>query len=409
MIEFFIAKRYSISKNKVNFITFISLLSTLGITIGVAALIIVLSIFNGFGSIVTSMMVNFDPHIKVNITNNNYNDKDLLAFKSYIKQNEKIKTATPFIEGKIVLMRKNNYQIVNLKGIKQQKNNISNIDKSLIAGKFDLNENSKVPPIIIGYPIALRLASKIGDTVSASSFANIERLVSDMSFPRINRFVVKGIFKTNNKDYDYGIIFSNLEQTQNVLEQREKINGYEITLNNIDDSEEIKNNLSALLNEKVFKIHSWFDLHKDLYTVMLIERWAAYLVLTLIIAIAAFNILSSLTMSVIEKRKDIGVLRAIGIEKKSIIKIFLFEGLLIGVIGTIAGIILGLGICYLQINYNLYSLDAGKYIIDSLPLEIRITDIISIAGMSLFLSFIASLYPAKKTIKTSIADAIKWE
>jgi lipoprotein-releasing system permease protein len=142
---------------------------------------------------------------------------------------------------------------------------------------------------------------------------------------------------------------------------------------------------------------------------MQIERWTAYIILSLIIAVATFNILGSLSMSVIEKKRDIGVLRSIGAREKSILKIFMFEGLLIGIIGTIAGIILGYLVCYLQLEYNIYPLDPTQYKIDSLPVELRLSDFFYISGVSMLLAFLASLYPAKRSVKVNIVEAINWE
>ncbi|OGU43116.1 MAG: hypothetical protein A2000_06495 [Ignavibacteria bacterium GWB2_36_8] len=142
---------------------------------------------------------------------------------------------------------------------------------------------------------------------------------------------------------------------------------------------------------------------------MQIERWSAYIILSLIIAVATFNILGSLSMSVIEKKRDIGVLRSVGAGEKSIVKIFMFEGLLIGVIGTLAGIFIGYLVCYLQINYNIYPLDPTQYKIDSLPLQLRLSDFFYISGASMLLSFLASLYPAKKAASVNIVESIKWE
>ncbi len=142
---------------------------------------------------------------------------------------------------------------------------------------------------------------------------------------------------------------------------------------------------------------------------MLIERWSTYIILCLIIAVATFNILGSLTMSVIEKQKDIGILKSMGATNKSIIKIFMMEGILIGLFGTFAGLVLGLSVCYLQIEFNFYPLDPSKYIIDSLPIKVIISDIFVISGASLFLSLVSSFYPAKRAAKVPVLESIKWE
>jgi lipoprotein-releasing system permease protein len=142
---------------------------------------------------------------------------------------------------------------------------------------------------------------------------------------------------------------------------------------------------------------------------MQVERWSAYIILSLIIAVASFNIMGSLSMSVIEKKRDIGILRAMGTSEKSILKIFMFEGLLIGIVGTFAGALLGYFICFLQLKYNIYPLDPTQYKINSLPLEIRISDFFFISGVSMLLSFLASLYPAKRAARVNAIEAIKWE
>jgi lipoprotein-releasing system permease protein len=163
------------------------------------------------------------------------------------------------------------------------------------------------------------------------------------------------------------------------------------------------------LDNKLFEISTWYDFHKELYSVMQIERWVAYILLSLIIAVATFNILGSLSMSVIEKKRDIGILRSMGAKENSILKIFMFEGLMIGLIGTGLGVLLGYLICFLQIQYNIYPLDPTQYKIDSLPLELRVADFFVITGVSIFLSLVASLIPAKRAAKVDALQAIKWE
>ena len=142
---------------------------------------------------------------------------------------------------------------------------------------------------------------------------------------------------------------------------------------------------------------------------MQIERWTAYIILSLIIAVATFNILGSLSMSVIEKKRDIGILRSMGATENSVLKIFMFEGLLIGIIGTLLGAIIGYAVCYIQIHFNIYPLDPSQYKIDSLPIEVRLPDFFFISGASMLLSFLASLIPAKRAAKVNPISAIKWE
>lgn len=408
MIEFFIAKRYLKSKHKVNYISIISFISTLGISIGVAALIVVLSVFNGFGSLVKSILINFDPHIRVSVISEKaYSQIDSL--QKELKNINEISSFSPFVEGKVILLNKKSYEVFNMKGISESENNENGIGSAVVSGEYNLDSDNGTDKIILSFPIALKLSARVGDNIYATSFNNIEKSLFTLSIPRSKLFEVNAMFETNNKDYDNSYVFTSIKSAQNLLGLGNKISGFEIILNNIDDSEKVKNQLEEKFSSKMFSIKTWYDLHSDLYSVMLIERWAAYIILCLIIAVATFNILGSLSMSVIEKKKDIGLLRTMGVTEKSILRIFMFEGLLIGIIGTFSGVIIGLLICYFQIEYNFYPLDPMKYIINYMPVEIRFSDILAISFMSMFLSTIAALYPAKKAAKTSITDSIKWE
>lgn len=404
MFEFFIAKKYLKSKHSINFITIISALSMIGITIGVAALIIILSVFNGFSSLVKSILVNVDPHVRIIQTTNNFLGDDSLA--SLLSGVDQIQSFSPYAEGKVILLKDKSSKIVVLKGIDE--NADWEMDQKIIFGDYNLSDPETTSKVILGLPVALELSSRVNDSLLTISFNNLERIVTSFSFPRSKVLSVAGIFETNNKEYDNSYIFTSLKSAQNILGFKNKITGYELRLNDINKAGSVKNNLQKELGDN-YKIYTWFDLHKDLYSVMLIERWSAYIILSLIIAIATFNILGSLTMTVIEKKKDIGVLRSIGVSDKSILRIFMFEGILVGAIGTFAGLILGLAVVYLQTEFNFYPLDPTKYIIDAMPVDLRLSDIAVVSGMSMLLTFLASLYPARRAAKISILESIKWE
>ncbi len=409
MFELFVAKRYIKSKHKLNFITIISIVSTLGITLGVGALIVVLSVFNGFGSLVTSILINVDPHVRINLISDAANEQ-VAKVTDILGTLEEIESYYPFTEGKAILLHDKTYEILNLKGVSEQFSDSDwGIKSNIRSGKLDLSGSGGTDKIIIGLPIAMRLSCRVGDTISITSASAIEKTAIFLSLPETQKYVVSGIFETSNKDFDFVYAFTSLESAKRTHSRGDRITGFEIRLHDIDDSEHVKEILSSRLDPELFSISTWFDLHKDLYSVMLIERWTAYIILCLIIAVATFNIFGSLTMTVIEKKKDIGILKTMGTKESSIKKIFMLEGLIIGIIGTVTGLLIGLFICYLQIEFNIYALDPSKYIIDSLPVELRLSDFAAVSIMSLFLSFFAALYPAKRAVKLSIIDAIKWE
>jgi len=408
MVEFFIAKRYLRAKHKINLISVISMLSTAGITIGVAALIVVLSVFNGFGGIVKSILMNTDPHIKISvISDDGFNKLDSL--KNSLSSIGGIKDYTLFAEGKVLLLKNRSYEIVNLKGVDPEKRIYDDkFGNKIYAGNFDIDDREE-GKILLGISAALKISSRIGDTIKVVSASNIEKTVLSMALPSTGSLILTGVFQSNNKDFDDGVALTGLSSAQRILGMKNRVSGIEVYLADVKKANEIREILKSRFGTADFSIDTWYDLHKDLYNVMVIERWSAYIILCLIIAVATFNILSSLSMTVVEKKKDIGVLRAMGASTKSILRIFMFEGLLVGAIGTLTGLSLGLLVCFLQIKFNFYPLDPLKYVVDAMPVEIAFSDVIAIGAASFILTFLAALYPARKAAKLNAIETIKWE
>lgn len=410
IFERFIAQRYLISKHKLNFITIISFLSTIGITIGVAALIVVLSVFNGFGSLVKSFLLNFDPHVRVEIISADHSENDLLKLKKILDEETDIINYAPFVSGKVLALRRDKTEIINLKGVSPEyANELYGIKNSVVLGSDELFDNENLPSIVIGIKLADQLQSLIGDTITIISPTGIEKAVTQFTLPNSQSFIVGGIFSSQNNEYDAGLAFISIEQGQYLLGYRNSFQGYEIKLRDINHSFKLKENLQSILDQNIFSVSTWYDFHKDLYSVMQIERWVAYILLSLIVAVATFNILGSLSMTVIEKKRDIGILRAMGVREISIKKIFMYEGLMIGIFGTLLGILIGYFILFLQLNYNIYPLDPTQYKIDSLPVELRLSDFFFVSGASMLLSFLASYFPASRASRVNNIEAIKWE
>ncbi len=408
MFEFFIAKKYLGTKHKLNFITIISILSTLGITIGVAALIIVISVFNGFGSLAKSMLLNFDPHIR--IIASAQSEFEIDKVNSQLQRISEIKSYYPYLDGKIILQNKNSYQFLDLKGIEKPNSEEDwGISQNLYTGELNLESVSGIPQIALSLKTSLKLRCKVGDTITSASLKNVEKLISNfLAIPSTKRFVVSGIYQSNSKSVGPEVAYASITSAQQLFGTR-SISGFEIRLSEIEDSYLVQDKLENDVSLSGYRVETWYDMHKDFYDIMQIERWSAFILLMLIISVATFNILGSLTMSVIEKRRDIGILRSMGAKKNSILRIFMFEGLLIGTIGTILGYILGLLVCYLQMEFKLYPLDPMKYIIDAIPIKLEISDLIIIPIVSMLLSFFASLYPSKRAVKLNVIDSIKYE
>lgn len=406
--ETFIAKRYLVSKHKINFITIISFISIAGITIGVAALLVVLSVFNGFSSLVVDYLRNLDPDIRITAITNE-GEKEIGDLGKLLQNEEEIKSFSPYIEGKVLAYSKGITQVVNLKGIDEQSiNSVYLLNENLVDGSDD-NFTSIARNVFVGLQLADKLLVMSKDSVLLISPANIEQAITQFSLPLSKRVYVSGVFSSKNSEYDGGYIFCSLKDAQYLFGYKNNFQGYDIRLGDISNSSKVKQILQSKLDLNNYSIETWYDFHQELYSVMQIERWTAYIILLLIIAVATFNILGSLSMSVIEKQRDIGILRSMGATENSVLKIFMFEGLLIGIIGTLLGVIIGYAICYIQIHYNIYPLDPSQYKINALPVEVRLSDFFFISGASMLLSFLASLFPAKRSAKVNPISAIKWE
>lgn len=406
--ERFIAKRYLLSKKKIQFITIITFISIVGIAIGVGALIAVLSVFNGFNEFQVKSLTGFDPHLRIIPATG-------IKFENYYEIIEKIENEAgvtgiaPFTMNKGVVSSERDNVVVYLKGVDDRKiGSVSNVVEETGAGEFEFKDSDDFGGIVLGLSLTGKLGTNINDTLTVLSTAGMEKALTQIVTPKSLRFVVRGIYDANNREYDKLYAFISLPYSQRLFDMGNAVSGIELRIKNIDNSESFKEKLTGILGGS-YTINTWYDLHQDLYNIMIVERWTAYIILSLIIAVATFNIAGSLTMTVIEKKRDIGVLKAMGSTNGSIVKIFMFEGILIGIYGTISGCILGLIVCLMQIKFKFFPLDTTVYPIDALPIDMRWTDFVFVGLASLLLAFLASLYPARRAAKQEPIQAIRWE
>lgn len=407
--EFFIALRYIFAKRSFNFITVITVLSIIGITVGVAALIVVLSIFNGFQNLTKNQFLGFDPHIRIVPNKGNWFDSDGL-----IEQIETLNLTQSIVESynsKVIGFNNNQVQVFELLAVELKNEDFfSGIKKSTIFGRFNLEtDNSKLPGIVLGNVIADKLRVLPGDTLMLLSPRSIERIISGIGMRGTQAAIVTGIFNSNIKDYDSRFGISGDLLAKSILNPKVGyVNSIDIRIHDIKKLELIKSEISRLL-PKDLQVLSWQDLNPDLFAIMKFERFATFSVLSIIIMLAVFNVLVSLSMTVIEKRRDIGVLRSIGSSCKSIRNMFVYQGVIIGFMSTVLGTALGLFVSYGQIHYKWLKVDSSKFIIDAIPVAVDLNDVWIIAFFSVFLSAIATIYPARRASDLDIIGAIRTE
>ena len=406
--EQFIARRYLRSKRQLRFINIIMLVSVIGITVGVAALVIVLSVFNGFNSVVTGVLVGFDPHLRVEpVRGKTITAPDSIL--SLVQADRRVSGAAAFIAMKALLITPRVSRVVLVKGVVDSTiGSVSGVKGSTILGEFAFWDSQEDAGIVLGLALADRLGATVGSELRVISPVGADAIMTQFSEPITRRCRVVGIYDSNNKDYDAHYAFVSLETARKLFQMPHSVHGIEIRLHSIGEADAAKADLQRLLGPNV-AVASWYDLHRDLYSVMMIERWTAYIILCLIVGVATFNVLGSLTMGVVEKRRDIGILKALGATEASITRLFMFEGILVGGLGTIAGACIGLLVCFLQIEFHLFPLDPTVYIIPAIPVEIRWLDFVAVSAAAMVLSTLASLYPARRAARLLPVEAIRWE
>ena len=402
-LSYFIGKRFAFSNQKFSFIKTLSIISSAGITIGVASLIIMISVFNGFEKVVTDIMLGFDPHMRFeNKRKATIEDENKLYDE--LSKNKSIKGVSKTISGKVLLVHGNNSTVTYLRGFEENKINIiSGIDNSIYDGKGSIVNNE----IIISVGVANKLNLNVGDELKIYSTNNLNEKYLFGFTDNISIVKISAIFRSGNKQYDENYIFSNINYADNIFDKNGN-KGIDLRLNNYNNTENLKSELLEKYNSN-FEIFTWQDLHRDLYSIMKIEKFIAFIILLLIIIIAVCNLIGSISMTVVSKINDIGLLQAIGMEKKKIKNIFQFQGFYIGFIGTIAGLIIGVLVCYFQTVFQFYKLDETVYIIPAIPIDLRMTDVLIICTISISLSVAASIIPSKKIMKILPIEALRYE
>lgn len=408
----FFVRKYIVAKRSIHFITLITYLSIIGIIVGIAAMICVTSIFNGFRTTVQTMLVSYDPHIQI-IPSKGVTFRTNQEISSAIATIEEIQSITETISGKIVATNGSNIQPIEIIGIDENKfSTISGIPKAISMGVFTTEKTEGMHSLVIGIGLSDKLRVMVGvkyykDTVNLLSASELQYAAATYSKPTPLKANVKGIFQTNTKEYDNGKAYTSLESAREVLQLQEgEISSIDIRLKDYSNATVVASQLLSKL-PKGFVVETWYSLHKDLYSVMQFERLVSFIILSVILLVAVFNIFVSQSLLVQEKKRDIMILQSMGASKSFIKKLFLVQGMLIGSIATVLGVGLGLGLCYGQIHFHWITLEQGKFIIDALPISISWIDVISVTILTMLLSFFVSLYPSQKASNLQLQEALR--
>lgn len=413
-----IANRYLLSRKRVSLISIIAGISVAGVTLGVAALVVVLSVMNGFYDFVRDLLISLDPHVRI-ISTDDAGISDVDSLLSLALSVPGVVHASPYVEGKALLLHGSGAdvnKVVVVRGVEASGwQEVSEVVERTGVGSFSLESREALPGIVLGMSLGRRLAlapggDGAGSTVGLLSAEAVEAMVTQIfGAPRVRRFDVRGLYELQEV-YDENHVFVALEEASRLFRMGDRVSGIELRLEDADGAARVKELLLRKVDRSRYDVLTWYDLQRSLYDVMALEKWGASLILALIIVVAAFNIVGSLTMIVIEKQRDVGVLQAMGVSRRNIKRIFLAEGALVGIVGTALGLGFGLLLAFLQQRFALVPLaDPESFMIDAYPISIHTTDIVIISLVAVSLCIAAAIYPAFRAASVQPAQAVQVE
>ncbi len=394
-LPFFIAKRYLVSKKKQNIINIISGISVLGMVVGTAALVIILSVFNGFTSLIDSFYSDFDPDLKITAAEGKmFDPTDFPSIK--IKNIPGVVQYEKVIEEVAMLKYGNQQYFATVKGIPDNYNSLVDIDSLITEGTFTIKDKG-INYAVVGAGIAsnLSISTKFLEPIHIYVPKKGKQVSINLAKAINHNYVFPGGIFSVLEDVDSKYILVPYEFAADLFESGNKISAIELRLEKNANKKKIQKEIETILGE-TFHVKNKYQQHDFIYKTMKSEKWVAYLILIFILVIASFNILSSLSMLIIDKKDDILILRSMGASSKLIRYIFLFEGWLISVLGAFLGAFLGLLTCWLQITFEIITFPAnGSFIVSAYPVKIIFTDIVLIIAVVLLIGFIAAWYPLK--------------
>ena len=410
--ELLVGLRYTRAERRNHFISFISLTSMLGIALGVAALIVVLSVMNGFQKEVRARILGVVSHVQITGVDNRLADWQAVARES--AEHPQVAAAAPFVNAQGMLVFGAGVRGALVRGIVPElEQKVAEIGLHMIAGKLE----SLVPGgfgIVLGSELARALGARAGDKVTLIA---PQGLVTPAGIlPRLKQFTVVGIFEVGYFEYDSGLALIHLEDAQKLYGMEDRASGVRLKLHDLFQSREVARDLMARLRGDLY-VSDWTRSHANYFRAVQIEKTMMFIILLLIVAVAAFNIVSTLVMAVTDKQPDIAILRTLGASPGGIMKIFIVQGALIGAIGTLIGVAGGIALAlnidvvvpFLERLLNVQFLSREVYYITDLPSDLQASDVVAIALVSLALSLLATLYPSWRAARVNPAEALRYE
>ena len=409
-ISFYIAYKYLRSKKSSRFTSIISKSSVIGISLGISAIIVVMSIMNGFHSEMRDKILSMVSHIIVTEENYTLKNWDKLKFK--IDKNKLVANSAPYVEGQAMISFGGNVHGIQVKGIiPEYEKNVTSLSDNIIEGDFN-NVGLKPYQISIGIDLAKKMNLSIGDKITLVIPRANTTLIGIV--PRLKRFEVGSIFKFGMQQYDKNLVFIDINEAQILYDMGSNVTGLRLKLNDLFKVKKVSNFINSNFNSDYIVI-DWTMMNKNFFNALKMEKTMLMLLMFLIVLVATFNIISSLFMVVSEKKTDIAILKTIGMNSKNIMYIFILQGTFLGVTGIILGLGIGLLIS-LNLDYIVAFIEyilghslinSDVYMISTVPVKVEVKDLLYVSIISFIFALIAAVYPAIKASKTKPAEVLK--
>lgn len=397
----FITKKFTFSKKDSRFVSLISVISVAGIALGVATLVIAISILNGFEKTLTDKITDFDSHIKITSYKTILPDykKVMPLIKSELKNFSP--TITPFAADLVIVSNKKKKEGLNLIGIDPSSEK-PNFVKDIIDGDFIANDNS----IVIGKKLADKLYLKLGDKITIFALKR-DKLPSPGNLPGIKKYTVAGIFESGMSKYDDTYAYVSLKSAQELFDIGDNITGYNIKLGDISKIDSLTRYLGRTLRYP-HAVRSIYQVHRNIFTWIELQKKPIPIVLALIILVAVFNIIGTLLMIVLEKTKAIGVLKSLGAKRKEIVWVFLLQGILLGLTGIIIGNALALFLMEIQIHFDIITIPSSVYFMSKVPFLLQPGTFILVSGLTILLCAVAAFIPSVIASRLNPMQALRF-
>ena len=410
--ELFVGLRYTRAKRRTHFISFISLISMLGIALGIAALITVMSVMNGFEKEIRARILGAAAHIQVQGPEEGI--PDWQALDAAVKKHPEVTAAAPFVMGQGLLSTGSAVRGVYVRGIEPAlEDTVADFSSHMRAGRLaDLHPGGF--GIVIGVGISRALQLSVGDRVTLISPQG--QVTPAGLMPRLRQFTVVGVFALDHNEFDNALALIDMEDAQALYRMGGNVSGVRLKVRDLDRAPQVARELARVLPTGLY-LTDWTQQNANYFRAIQIEKRMMFIILTLIIAVAAFNLVSTLVMVVTDKHPDIAILRTLGAAPASIMKIFVVQGAIIGVIGTLLGVATGILLAmnidvvvpFIERTFHFQILSSDVYYISELPSDIHWGDVTSVAVVSLVLSFLATIYPSWRASRVNPAEALRYE